>query len=65
MQSLMDDIDEIENEIMGYTEVIEIVNIFFLLLKLKLLTLNMESLTAATRGVGHPRAFKLLPIKEF
>ena len=59
MQSSMNDID---NEIMGYTEVIEIINILF---KLKSLTLNMESLTAATRGVGHPSDFNLLPIKEF
>ena len=59
MQSSMNDID---NEIMGYTEVIEIINILF---KLESLTLNMESLTVATRGVGHPSDFNLLPIKEF
>ena len=48
MQSLMNDID---NEIMGYTEVIGIINILFLLFKLKSLTLNMGSLTVVTKGV--------------
>ena len=62
MQSLMNDID---NEIMGYTEVIGIINILFLLFKLKSLTLNMGSLTVVTKGVWHPSDFNLLPIKEF
>ena len=59
----MNDTDDIDNKIMGYTEVI--INILFLLFKLKSLTLNTERLTAATRGVGHPSDFNLLPIKEF
>ena len=63
VSNVMDNIDDIENEMMGYTEVIEIINILFLLFKLKLLTLNVESLPVVTRGVGHPSDFNLLPIK--